>query len=399
MKSYRYSSLGLLAYLISAGGALAQAQDARSAAPEHAGSAEQFVHRSLIDEDGLPQQIAASNPFPESYADTAPEAFDTASRQSHLTPAVARAVIAEKNASLEQLQQTSSQKLAALHQRSMQNMFILGSLVSALLLLFLLWGRYEQYRRNQRLMVEVRNRTNELEWKNQQLLEANRALEKVSMRDTLTGLNNRKFLDAHLPGEISRTNHYFASTEGHKYQPGNDLVAFLIDIDHFKRINDEFGHLAGDRVLVQFTAVLRQVFRDTDLLIRWGGEEFLAVCRHADREQSVDMANRILEAVRQKRFYLPDNTPIQITCSIGFSALPVCRQLPDSLDWQQTFALIDYCLYAAKNSQRDCWVGIADATEEGRPTDDRFPLKARFGIQGADVKTSLNNTASIHWPD
>ncbi len=399
MKSYRYSSIGLLTVLISMGGALAQEQSARSDPPEHTDTAEQFIHSPLSDQDGLSNQVAANNAFPGTHPDNASVVPQAAGSNSYLTPSAARAVIAEKNASLEQLHQSSSQKLAELHERSMQNMFILGSLVSALLLLFLLWGRYEQYRQNQRLSVEVRNRTNELEWKNQQLLEANRALEQVSMRDALTGLNNRKFLDAHLPGEISRTSHYFASTESHHCRPGNDLVAFLIDIDHFKRINDEFGHLAGDRVLVQFTAVLGQVFRETDLLIRWGGEEFLAVCRHADREQSVDLANRVLEAVRQKRFYLPDNTLIHVTCSIGFSALPVCRQLPYSLDWQQSFALIDYCLYAAKISQRDCWVGIADAREEGRPTDDRFPLKAKFGIPGADVKTSLNNIASIHWPD
>ncbi|MEG3765661.1 tetratricopeptide repeat-containing diguanylate cyclase [Alteromonas sp. 14N.309.X.WAT.G.H12] len=289
-------------------------------------------------------------------------------------------------------------ELANVREQNLQNMLALGSLVSLLLFIFLLWSRYNQYIQNRRLAREVKNRTNELELKNQQLEEAFHALEQVSMRDPLTGLYNRNFLNAQLPGEIQRVQHHYASQTDDTPVPNSDLICFLIDIDYFKRINDEYGHLAGDRFLIQFTDILKEVFRQTDLLIRWGGEEFLAVCRNANREDAVELADRLLTAVKNNNFHLPNEVTIKATCSIGFCALPLCRRKPFDLDWPQTFAIMDFCLYAAKLSQRDCWVGATEACMDEEPKTYPNKLETKFGLSNAILKTSLTNFASIEWP-
>ena len=87
------------------------------------------------------------------------------------------------------------------------------------------------------------------------------------------------------------------------YQRGHrDLVFFLVDIDHFKEVNDHFGHDAGDRVLIQIARRLAGVVRGSDFLIRWGGEEFLVVCRSAERSDATHMAARILNSISGTEF-------------------------------------------------------------------------------------------------
>ncbi|OFC71301.1 GGDEF domain-containing protein [Alteromonas confluentis] len=361
-----------------------------------------FWYRSIIVLTAFCSFCTVANSQDYDLADNTTPVFSkqlTEEQAAYLAKTSADAKLAIRTLSLEKQQLVATQELAALRQRSLYNMFVLGSLVSALLLIFLCWGRYEQYRQNRFLAAQIKARTSELELKNTELEAANKALERVSMRDPLTGLNNRNFLNAHLPGEITRVQHYYASAEHLQHATKQDLLCFLVDIDHFKRINDEYGHLAGDQVLVQFTQVLKTLFRSTDLLVRWGGEEFLIICRQADRRELTDLANRLIEAVRQKRFIVANGEVIHLTCSVGFSALPLWPERSAAFSWEQTFSLTDYCLYAAKISQRDCWVGVENATGAFHPTDELTPIAHRFGISGTNVKTSLNNLASIYWPD
>ncbi|WP_232379069.1 GGDEF domain-containing protein [Alteromonas macleodii] len=97
---------------------------------------------------------------------------------------------------------------------------------------------------------------------------------------------NRHYLESQLPGEIRRSQ-FSAKQSPSTGKTKQDLLCLLIDIDHFKRINDDYGHIAGDKVLSAFANVLKEVFRQTDLIIRWGGEEFLVVCRQSTRESSL----------------------------------------------------------------------------------------------------------------
>lgn len=300
--------------------------------------------------------------------------------------------------SIELLRKNKAIELARAEQKNLRTTLFLGSLVAFLLLIFLLWSRFSQRQLTITLKREVRSRTKELEQKNNQLEEAYRTLEQVSLRDPLTGLYNRHYLETQLPGEIQRCQHAYANNI--ESQPSNsDLLCFLLDIDYFKQINDEYGHLAGDRFLIQFTRVIHEVFRQTDLLIRWGGEEFLVICRHANRQDMAGLAERFRVAVRQQQFDLGEGQHVQATCSIGFCSLPLDTSRPYEYDWQRTFAMMDYCLYAAKLSGRDSWVGILEATESAEVKQAPSPLEKKFGLTDTQLATSLNNVASIVWPD
>lgn len=299
--------------------------------------------------------------------------------------------------SIELLRKNRAIALAEAKQRNLRTSMLLGGLIAALLVIFLLWSRFKERQLTTTLKREVRNRTQELEVKNLELENAYRTLEQASLRDPLTGLYNRHHLEAQLPGEIQRCQHAYASGDDKK---GNhDLLCFLIDIDHFKHINDVYGHLAGDRFLVQFAQIIRDVFRQTDLTIRWGGEEFLIICRYSSRELLVDLASRFSASVRQHMFELGGKVRCNATCSIGFAPIPLNKKAPFEHDWQTMFALVDYCLYAAKQSGRNAWVGITDV--HGKQPASQLPgtLESKFDLAGVRVDTSLNNLASIVWPE
>lgn len=297
--------------------------------------------------------------------------------------------------SIELLRKNRAIALAEAKQRNLRTSMLLGGLIAVLLVIFLLWSRFKERQLTTTLKREVRNRTQELEVKNLELENAYRTLEQASLRDPLTGLYNRHHLEAQLPGEIQRCEHAYASGDDKK---GNhDLLCFLIDIDHFKHINDVYGHLAGDRFLVQFAQIIRDVFRQTDLTIRWGGEEFLIVCRYSSRALLVDLASRFSAAVRQHVFELGGKVRCNATCSIGFAPIPLDKNTPFAHDWQTMFALVDYCLYAAKQSGRNAWVGVSDV--RGEQSQPQTALESKFDLSGVRVETSLNNLASIAWPE
>ncbi|WP_181898314.1 diguanylate cyclase [Alteromonas aestuariivivens] len=301
--------------------------------------------------------------------------------------------------SIDALRRNKAIALAEAEQKNLRTTLFLGSIVAILLFIFLLWSRFTQRHQNIVLKREVKYRTQELEEKNRQLQDAYQTLEQVSLRDPLTGLYNRHYLEAQLPGEIQRCQHSFVQT-AHTHAQDQDLLCFVLDIDNFKRINDDYGHLAGDRFLMQFTKVIRDVFRQTDLLIRWGGEEFLVICRNANRYDMCMLAERFRAAVTEETFYLTDELSIKGSCSIGFCSLPLYRHHPYKLDWQRTFSIMDYCLYAAKNSGKNCWVGVIEGLmEQQGSTRATHHIEQKFALPHLEIATSLNNLASINWPD
>ena len=137
------------------------------------------------------------------------------------------------------------------------------------------------------------------------------------------------------------------------------MIFFLIDVDHFKRVNDHHGHAAGDAVLSQMRERLQGVFRESDYLVRWGGEEFLVVARSADRGSAATLAERVRSAVAGRDFVLDDSRLLNVTCSVGFAALPFVPTDPRALNWADVVDLADIALYLAKGAGRNGWVGIA----------------------------------------
>jgi diguanylate cyclase (GGDEF)-like protein len=187
--------------------------------------------------------------------------------------------------------------------------------------------------------------------KNLELERAYRALEEVSLTDQLTGLRNRRFFLQHVESDVAAD---------------RDLVFYMVDLDHFKSVNDRHGHAAGDSVLVQMKDRLREVFRESDYLVRWGGEEFLVLARATDRSGAHLVAERIRQAVSSRPFTLPDGTPLARTCSIGFACYPFLPSQPRLMSWSQVVELADLGLYISKHSGRDAWTAL-HATEAAQP--------------------------------
>lgn len=188
----------------------------------------------------------------------------------------------------------------------------------------------------------------------EEVQEAKRALEEASLTDPLTGLRNRRFLtqtiDADVAGALRR------AEENRAGNPPGDMVFFLVDIDHFKSVNDQFGHAAGDAVLRQMKPRLMAVFRDADHVLRWGGEEFLVVARQLDRARAPELAERLRCAIAEAPFELDDGRQLPKTCSIGVAAFPFHLPAPRDLTWEDAVELADIALYAAKKSGRNAWV-------------------------------------------
>lgn len=236
----------------------------------------------------------------------------------------------------------------------------------ALALLFALqrWWLGRVARRQTQLEQQVSERTAELETANRLLQQQAQAIREASLTDPLTGLHNRRYFAQHIDSE--------AQLAARRYKTGADqpieqadLLFFLVDIDQFKRINDRQGHAAGDAVLVEMRQRLQSVFRGSDFLIRWGGEEFLAVARGASRAKAGELAERIRTAVNSVPFHFNGNSPIMATCSIGFAPYPFLCGHPEALNWKETLALADAALYAAKNAGRNAWVGFDGNDQTG----------------------------------
>jgi len=135
----------------------------------------------------------------------------------------------------------------------------------------------------------------------------------------------------------------------------------LVDIDRFKRVNDEMGHAAGDRLLQEVAKRIGSVMRRSDDLVRWGGEEFLLVCRTTDRENAGLLCNRVLEAIRELPFDVGNGVQIHKTCSIGWAPFPWLRDDVGLLSIDNVIELADKALYLAKREGRNRSFGMVPA--------------------------------------
>jgi diguanylate cyclase (GGDEF)-like protein len=231
-----------------------------------------------------------------------------------------------------------------------------------------LYGRGQRREREkeaeQRKFLEqqVSERTSELAERNADLQRAIDQLELASVTDSLTGLRNRRFLVNNIERDLALVDRYYGDIRRHPEMaattPRPDYAFLLFDLDGFKEVNDTFGHAAGDRVLVQVRDLLEAVCRQSDTLIRWGGDEFLVVGRHTGRETAERLAERIRQKVESYTFDLGDGQSISLSCSLGFGHYPFLSSSPSFLKWEQIVAVADRALYIAKKSGRNAWVGV-----------------------------------------
>jgi len=174
-------------------------------------------------------------------------------------------------------------------------------------------------------------------------------LRELAYMDELTNLYNRRYLYQSLPTELKNAR-----------QAGRELCLFMMDVDKFKEINDTYGHLCGDKVLRQIAEVLRRNSREGDTVVRYAGDEFLAILPGAEESAAVNVAERIIKEVDQTSFREDEGAgQIHLTISIGLAFFPGDAKDPERLIYQA-----DRALYTSKRSGRNRISVTKDVTEE-----------------------------------
>jgi two-component system, cell cycle response regulator len=175
-----------------------------------------------------------------------------------------------------------------------------------------------------------------------------RAQRQVAVTDALTGLRTRRYFEEAMATESARAE-----------RSGKPVGLLIIDVDHFKRVNDQYGHIGGDRVLCEVAARLRAAARSGDVVARYGGEEFAVVLPEAGEQELVRIGERIRTRLAGTPIDVDDKTWISVTASIGAAALPTHGGTPDEL-----VLVADRALYVAKETGRNrLVVGQVERTE------------------------------------
>lgn len=171
-----------------------------------------------------------------------------------------------------------------------------------------------------------------------ELGEKNRELEQLSISDGLTGLFNHRHLQELVHEEFERAR-----------RTGEPLSVVMLDLDHFKRVNDLYGHQAGDRVLQELAEILRHTAREIDKLGRYGGEEFLAILPDTDPVAAEIFAERVRDHVARHPFTVGRGEPLRLTVSCGMATYPQ----PGVYNPKMLVQRADQAMYAAKAAGRN----------------------------------------------
>ena len=208
------------------------------------------------------------------------------------------------------------------------------------------------------------------------------SLKEISLTDSMTGLKNRRFFADVFKMEakklIACVSTYTPTAKNRRKGPQNPIYGiFMVDIDHFKKVNDTFGHDSGDVTLKQFSSILIAMVRFDDLVIRWGGEEFLIILKRTDKQFLYSFSERLRKKVEFTKFRLANGKEISKTCSIGFVSFPLSAEFPRAFNCEQAITIADQALYYAKNHGRNMSVGVS--------------LKENIKLDETAAKTILNS--------
>ena len=219
-----------------------------------------------------------------------------------------------------------------------------------------------------------------------ELAKANRVLQEASATDPLTGARNRRFFDTTIGGDANQTLRSYEIQELRV----SDLIFYMVDLDDFKEVNDRYGHGVGDKVLLEVTRRINSVIRSSDVLVRWGGDEFLIVSRYSNRAEAPAFASRILAAVADGEAGMANaGIDLRQTCSIGWAAFPWEPGQPKAVPLEAVLGLADQGLYEAKTFGKNRAIGVLPS-DEG--------TKLLFATAGDRVSTYCVRTVCVAGP-
>ena len=179
-------------------------------------------------------------------------------------------------------------------------------------------------------------------------------LKYLGLIDNLTGVNNRRFFDQRLQEETIRVN-----------RSKTPISCLFVDIDHFKKINDTYGHQTGDQVLRHIAQIIREQVRTIDIVARYGGEEFSVILLQANENKAREIAERIRATIELENYYSDSGQRIPLTASIGINTLLPEECLSDFKALAKQFVeRADQALYAAKNGGRNRIVWYSSLTDK-----------------------------------
>jgi diguanylate cyclase (GGDEF)-like protein len=211
-----------------------------------------------------------------------------------------------------------------------------------------------------RLKDELESKEHSLRWHSLELQRKNLELQEISYTDVLTGVWNRRYLEEILTAEAQQVLRNYQRARGTDIRKldHRDLVFIMVDVDFFKEVNDLHGHPAGDRLLQLVAQRLSTVVRKSDVLVRWGGEEFLIMSRSTDPSGTPAFCSRVLEVMSSEPFELGHGISVRKSCSVGWAPYPWSRSAFEAICAEEAIVLADTALYRAKALGRNQGVGI-----------------------------------------
>lgn len=208
------------------------------------------------------------------------------------------------------------------------------------------------------LEAEVQARTLELSTLSAELERRTAESEQARLIDPLTGLRNHRFAMQEMPKEVAQALRRLQGRAEPARRQATGLVLFRLQLDGYVPFVIAHGANAGEPLLRQFAERMREVFRATDSLVRWGGEEFLVLARDIDRETAADLAAQICSRVSVQAFRVHSGAAVAMTASVGFAPFPLLASEPFMATWEDVVELADNVLRLVQRVRPDAWAGL-----------------------------------------
>ena len=247
-------------------------------------------------------------------------------------------------AELELVKEQQKQSISKLQEKQNTDKVIrtlMVILVIGFSIIILLFFRSWRFRGKANLLLSNNNR--QIKKQHKELNKLNLKLKNQSEIDSLTQLHNRRFMSSFINAYCNNADNI-----------GQKWILIIIDIDFFKKVNDQFGHPTGDLILKEFAQNLNDVKSDDDIIVRWGGEEFLWLVKDDSRNKSQSCCKQLQDKLNDFIFD-HENSSLKITCSMGFCHFKLTHT--NLNDWESSLQSADDALYQAKKSGRDTWIG------------------------------------------